>query len=76
MEDYRFYTTESLATTADTMAAFLNNDEHFYSRFDKGAEVVFVDGSYAEVKNADGSFFEVHAAGDGDFFTHRITFRF
>jgi len=76
MEDYRFTTTEPLATTADTMAEFLNTDEHFYARFDKGAEVVFEDGSYAEVENADGKTFEVHAAGDGDFTNHRITFRF
>lgn len=76
MKDYRFTTEEPLATTADTMAAFMNNDEHFYSKFDKGAEVIFEDGSYAEVQNADGKIFEVHAAGDGDFVSHRITFNF
>ena len=74
MEDYRFSTTESMPTNSDTMAYFLNDNNHFYSRFDDDAQITFEDGSYAEVENGNGEKYAVHAGGDGDFYNHRIKF--
>jgi hypothetical protein len=75
MNDYIFSTTEPMSTNSDTMMYFLNTDEHFYARFDSGAQIILDDGSYVEVENGDGEKYEVHAGGDGDFYNHRITFK-
>lgn len=74
MEDYRFTTKEAMNTTSDTMDYFLSSRIHFYAIFDSDAKVIYEDGSYADVENGDGKIYEVHAGGDGDFFSHKITF--
>ncbi|WP_372483303.1 hypothetical protein AB9J70_06305 [Elizabethkingia anophelis] len=74
MEDYIFSTIESLPTNNDVMSEFLENENHFYSIFDKDSEIVIIDGTYAEVINSDGCRYAVHAGGNGDFFNHRIRF--
>lgn len=74
MKDYFFTTKEPLATNSDAMDYFLNSDEHFYSCFDKGAEITLEDGTYAEVVNGDGLKYAVHAGGNGDFCNHKIRF--
>jgi len=73
MEDYTFTTKEPLATNADTMEAFSN--DHFYKVFDKDAVFIEDDGSYAEVLDGNGKKWALHASGDGDFTSHRITFK-
>ena len=74
MTDYIFSTIESLQDNESTMVQFLENENHFYSRFEKDSEIILVDGTYAEVKNADGKIYAVHAGGNGDFNNHRIRF--
>lgn len=74
MIDYIFSTIESLPNNESTMTEFLENDYHFYSRFDKDSEIILVDGTYAEVKNTDGKTYGVHAGGNGNFNNHRIRF--
>lgn len=74
MEDYTFSTKEPMATNSDTMAEFLNTDEHFYQRFNRGSEILLDEGTYAEVENGDGKKYAVLASGDGDFYNHRIRF--
>lgn len=74
LEDYRFSTTEPLPTNTDVMTEFLNDSKHFYSVFDREAEIIVEQGTYAEVENKDGKKYAVHAGGDGDFLNHRIRF--
>jgi len=74
MTDYIFSTIQSLPNNESTMAEFLENENHFYSRFEKDSEIILLDGTYAEVKNSDGKIYAVHAGGNGDFNNHRITF--
>ena len=71
MESYRWSTPQPHNNNNETMDDYLNN--HLPQCFD----VVFEDGTYAEIKNKNtGQLFAVHASGDGDFNNHKVTFEF
>ena len=67
MEDFLFKTDEPLATNSCTMSYYLDH----YNVFN----IVFEDGTYAEIKDFDGQIWALNASGDGDFCSHRITFK-
>ena len=67
MDDYCWKTDEPHSNNTETLADYLNN--HMDSLWD----IMFVDGSYAEVITIDGTF-AIHASGDGDFTHHRVRF--
>lgn len=71
MEDYIFNTQHPLATNSETMTVFI--EDHFYDVFDSEAQVLQVDGTYAEVES-DNKIYAVNASGNGDFISHRIRF--
>ena len=71
MEDYRWSTPQPHNNNNETMDDYLNN--HLPQCFD----VVFEDGTYAEIKNKNsGQIFGVRSTGDGDFTHHKVTFEF
>ena len=71
MEDYIFITEHPLATNSETMTVFM--EDHFYEVFDSKAQVLELDGTYAEVES-DNKTYAVHAGGNGNFTSHRIRF--
>ena len=71
MEPYRWSTTQPHSNNIETMNDYLEN--HLPQCFD----VVFEDGTYAEIKNKNtGQIFAVSASGDGNFTNHKVTFDF
>lgn len=74
MENYYFRTIDPVPNNEQTMAQFLNTNEHFYSVFDVDAQIILEDGTYAEVEDGLGKKWGVHASGNGDFNNHIITF--
>ena len=71
METYKWHTIEPHNNNEETMNDYLEN--HLSDEF----EVIFEDGTYAEIKNKNtGQIFGVHAGGDGDFNNHKVTFEF
>ena len=73
MEDYTWKTTEPLPDNMATMADFL--DYHVEKHCGEDYEVVHEDGTYAEIQNDDGILYAVNAMGDGDFCSHKVTFK-
>ena len=71
MEAYRWSTIQPHDNNNETMDDYLNN--HLPKCFD----VLFEDGTYAEIKNKNtGQIFAVSASGDGNFTNHKVTFEF
>ena len=71
MEDYRWHTIEPHNNNEETMIDYLEN--HLSNEF----EIIFNDGTYAEIMNKNtGRIWGVHASGDGDFTHHRVKFEF
>ncbi|MCI2286074.1 hypothetical protein L3081_24950 [Colwellia sp. MSW7] len=69
MNDYLWETEEELSTNDFTMLDYL--DYHM----DESWTVLFLDGSYAEVKTDTGLTLSLHASGNGDFKSHKIEFK-
>jgi len=72
MEDYTWTTEEALSTNEATMNDFIEN--HMDKHCGEGYEVIFEDGTYAEIQNDKGVLYGVHASGNGDFCSHRVRF--
>ena len=71
METFRWQTIEPHPNNEVTMNDYLEN--HLSDEF----EVIFEDGTYAEIFNKhDGKIWGVNASGDGDFTHHKVTFDF
>jgi len=69
MDDYTWRTDESHSDNSETMNDYLDNE------MDQTWEIIMVDGTYAEIVTYDqGDKYGVHASGDGDSFSHRISF--
>lgn len=73
METLYYSTGDYHDTNSHTMDDFLDNK--FLERFNIEDEIIFQDGSYAEVKTLDGEIFAVHASGNGDCYNHKIEFK-
>ena len=68
---YRWQTEEPHSDNIETMSDFLNIEISEESGFN----VVFVDGTYAEIQDIDdGNIYASHASGCGDFYNHKIDF--
>lgn len=71
METYRWHTIEPHNNNEETMNDYLEN--HLPQCFD----VIFEDGTYAEIQNRNtGQIFGINASGDGDFTHHKVEFEF
>ena len=71
METYRWHTIEPHNNNEETMNDYLEN--HLSDEF----EIIFEDGTYAEIKNKNtGAIWGVNASGDGDFTHHKVEFEF
>ena len=71
METYKWHTIEPHNNNEETMNDYLEN--HLPDEF----EVIFEDGTYAEIQNKNTrQIFGVRASGDGDFTHHKIEFEF
>ena len=71
METYKWHTIETHNNNEETMNDYLEN--HLPQCFD----VIFEDGTYAEIQNKNtGQIFGVNASGDGDFTHHKVEFEF
>lgn len=71
METYRWRTAEPHPNNETSMADYLDN--HLSDAY----EAIFVDGTYAEIRNkATGAIWGVNASGDGDFTHHKVEFEF
>jgi len=68
MTDFYWETENPLSTNIDTMNDYLNN------HLPKEYKILYIDGSYAEIKDLNGNKFAIHASGDGDFCHHKIEF--
>lgn len=69
MNDYLWETEEELATNELTMNDYVLN--HISDEW----ELLFLDGTYAEIQTDDNLVYEVHASGNGDFRNHKIEFK-
>ena len=72
MENYKFKTELPCSTNSDTMRVFLLL--HARRVFSGEITVILDDGSYVELVDKDDRTWAVNAGGDGDFFSHLITF--
>lgn len=72
MDDYIWQTESPHATNEITMHDFIEYHMEEYCGSD--FEVVFHDGTYAEIQNNNGDLFAVNAMGNGDFCNHKVTF--
>ena len=71
METYKWRTIEPHNNNEETMNDYLEN--HLSDEF----EVIFEDGTYAEIQNKhDRKIWGVIASDDGDFTHHKVTFEF
>ena len=71
METFRWHTIEPHPNNEATMNDYLEN--YLPQCFD----VIFEDGTYAEIQNKNtGQIFGVNASGDGDFTHHKVEFEF
>ena len=71
METFKWQTVEPHNNNEETMIEYLEN--HLPQCFD----VIFEDGTYAEIQNKNtGQIFGVNASGDGDFTHHKVEFEF
>ena len=71
METYKWHTIEPHNNNEETMNDYLEN--HLSDEF----EVIFEDGTYAEIKNKNtGAIWGVNASGDGNFTHHKVEFEF
>ena len=69
-ETFYWSTTYYHANNQTTMSEFL---EYYLP---EEYEVIFVDGTYAEITSEDNcTFYEVHASGNGDFYNNKIKFK-
>jgi len=69
MDDYLWETEEELSTNELTM------NDYILNHLSDEREVLFLDGTYAEIQTDDNSVYEVHASGNGDFRSHKIEFK-
>lgn len=67
MENYYWKTLEYHPDNNFTM------DDYLTYHLPNGAEVLMVDGTYAEIKY-EGKKYALHASGDGDSYNHKIEF--
>lgn len=52
-------------------------DDYLMNHLPENFEIIFEDGTYAEIQNKDnGQIWGVHASGDGDSFNHKVEFEF
>ena len=72
MEDFKWKTNESHSNNSVTMDDFFNS--HIESHCGTDYNIVYEDGSYAEIVNSKKEHYAIHASGDGDFFNHKIEF--
>ena len=71
METFKWHTIEPHPTNEITMQDYLEN--YLPDEF----EVIFKDGTYAEIKNKNTDrIWSVNASGDGDSFNHKVEFEF
>ena len=71
METYKWNTIDPHSNNEETMNDYLEN--HLPDKF----EVLFEDGTYAEIKNKNsGAIWGVRASGDVDFTHHKVEFEF
>ena len=69
MVTYKWHTIEPHNNNEETMNDYLEN--HLSDEF----EVIFEDGTYAEIKDKNtGAIWSVNASGDGDFTHHKVEF--
>ncbi len=66
MPVYYWSTEEQHFDNNVTMGDWLNNE------MGEDWELIFLDGTYAEVQTPEGKIYEVHASGDGDSFNHKV----
>lgn len=71
MKTFYWTTEKSHCNNIETMQEYL--EEYLPSNF----EVIFEDGTYAEIKNSNtGVIWGVRASGNGDFNNHKVEFEF
>lgn len=71
MQPFYWNTENEHSNNVETMNDYLEN--HLSDEF----EVIFEDGTYAEIKNKNtGAIWGVNASGDGDFTHHKVDFEF
>lgn len=68
MDSHYWHTEESHQNNMYTMLDWIDHE------MPEDWEIIFIDGTYAEVQRPDGKMFEVHARGDGDFNHHAVDF--
>ncbi len=67
-ETYYWSTNHDHFNNETTMSEFL--DDHLSETCD----IIYVDGTYAEILTEDGIVYGVHASGNGDSYNHKIEF--
>jgi len=67
MNDIYWRTDKPHFNNTETMNDYLDNENML--------DITLVDGAYAEGVNGKGEKYAIHASGDGDSFSHRITFK-
>ena len=74
MENYYWSTKFPHSDNSETCIDFLENEmeKHCGSDF----ELVYSDGSYAEIQNDKGELYALHVSGNGDFCNHQVSFKF
>lgn len=71
MQTFYWNTENEHSNNVETMQEYL--EEHLPSCFN----VIFEDGTYAEIQNKNsGQIFGVNASGNGDFYSHKVEFEF
>jgi len=69
MTDFYCWETENPSSTnINTMNDYLNN------HLPKEYEILFIDRTYAEIKDLNGNKFAAHTSGNGDFCHHKVEF--
>lgn len=67
MSDYYWTTEYYHPNNSYTMEDYLTN--HLYIDYD----IIYVDGSYAEIIDNNGTVYKLYAGGNGDSYNHKIT---
>lgn len=68
MDDFIWETEEAHPNNTYTMCDYIEN------HMPNDCEIVYVDGSYAEIIDSKGQKYAVHAGGNGDFNNHIVRF--
>lgn len=68
LDDYTWQTEQPLSDNTIVMSDYLDN------HMDRLWQILYVDGTYAEVLTEQWHLYELHASGDGDDVHHKISF--